>query len=213
MLGIIRVLTTQDESVLLEHGRLMNHEGAVETRTQCIPDQPFGIHDDLTAARAVPKIVALAKRFEADKRIDAIAISCAADPALGECRTAVSLPVIGAGVSGAYAARMVSDSVAVLGITEDVPDRMRAALGPALHSVRHHPDLRKTTDLAGPDARQALLTCAQKAQSDGATAILFACTGFSTIRLKPHFDAHLAIPSIDLVQAQAIAYKLQRNQG
>ena len=213
MLGIIRVLSTQDESVLLEHGRLMNRTAAVDSRTRCIPDQPFGVHDEASAARAVPKIVALAKSFEADERIDAISISCAADPALEQCREAVRLPVAGAGVCGAHAARMVSDSVAVLGISKTVPEGMKAALGPALHSVHHHPKLRKATDLFGPQARQALLACAQQAQSDGATAVLFACTGFSTIHLKPHFDAHLAIPSIDLVQAQAIAYNLLRNKG
>lgn len=213
MLGIIRVLTTDDESVLLEHGRLMNHEAAVQSVTRCIPDQPFGIHDAPTQSQAVPKIVELAKSFEADERIDAVSISCAADPALDECREAVSLPIIGAGVSGAYAARMVSDSVAVLGITETAPDHMRAALGPALHSVRCHPALRKATDLSEEGSRQALLKCAQEAQENGATAILFACTGFSTIHLKPHFDAALTIPSIDLVQAQAIAYKLLLSEG
>lgn len=213
MLGVIRVLTTEDESVLLEHGRLMKDQLSVDTLTRCIPGQPFGVHDKSTEAQAVPKIVDLARSFEADERIDAISISCAADPALEEVRQAVSLPVIGSGVSGAYAARMVSDSVAVLGIAETVPDQMRDALGPAFHSVRYHPDLRKATDLPGEGTRQALLECAREAEAEGSTGILFACTGFSTIHLKPYFDTHLTIPSIDLVQAQAIAYTLLATEG
>lgn len=213
MLGIIRVLTTEDESVLKEHGRLMKEESSVDSLTRCIPDQPFGIYDAVTEAQAAPKIVELARTLEADERIAAISISCAADPALEEVRQAVSLPVIGAGVSGAYAARMISSSVAVLGITEAVPDQMRVALGPALHSVRFHPLFRKATDLHADGARKALLECAQDAEEEGATAILFACTGFSTIHLKSYFDSRLTIPSIDLVQAQAIAYTLLAVEG
>lgn len=213
MLGIIRVLTTEDDSILLEHGRLMREAMRLESVTRCIPDQPSGIHDAGSEAAAVPKVLALARELVATERVDALSISCAADPGLREAREAVPVPVIGAGESGAHAARMVSESVAVIGIAEDVPPGMRNALRDALHSTRFHPELRTAADLLEPGAREKLLSCAEAAQEEGATAILFACTGFSTIHLKPYFDARLRIPSIDLVQAQAIAYSLLQTGG
>lgn len=103
---------------------------------------------------------------------------------------------------------MISDAIAVIGITEAVPAGMRASLGDTLHSARVAPGFRRTTDLLRAGAHEALLEQATTAQEDGATAILFACTGFSTIQLKRCFDEYLSIPTIDLVQAQAIAASL-----
>lgn len=208
MLGIIRVLTTADEAVLGEHSRLMRASHGIESVSQCIADQPHGIYDDETETVAVPKIVALAKELAAREDVDVVSISCAADPALAEARAAVDVPVLGAGECGAHAAMMVADRVAVIGIGDDAPPRMRAILGERFHSYRVSPGHRRSTDLFAEDALESLTGVAQQAIDEGAGAILFACTGFSTIGLKDHLASRVSVPVIDLVQAQANAYSL-----
>ncbi|MGO3832605.1 MAG: aspartate/glutamate racemase family protein [Microbacteriaceae bacterium] len=208
MLGIIRVLSTTDEQVLQEHARLMEESHGFIAHTECIADQPHGIYDDASEAIAVPKIVELAHKLEARGDIDAVSISCAADPALAAAREAVRIPVLGAGECGAHAAMMVADKVAVIGISDDTPPRMRAILGDRFHSYRVSERHRRSTDLFADDALEALHVEAQHAANEGANAILFACTGFSTIGLKDYLAPRLQIPVIDLVQAQANAYSL-----
>ena len=96
MLGIIRVLTTEDEKILHEHTAIMDKEFGISLISRCIPDQPNGIYDDATEAVAVPKIEKLAKKMVEEDRVDAITISCAADPAVESCRSLVNVPVFGA---------------------------------------------------------------------------------------------------------------------
>jgi len=134
MLGIIRVLTTGNQEVLQEHGRIMKEGFQVESVTRCIEGQENGIHNDLTEAIAIPKIIALAKKMSEEHDIDAITISCAADPALDEVRLVASLPILGAGVCGAYAASKVGQRVAIVGITATPPERMVKELGDRFHS-------------------------------------------------------------------------------
>ncbi|MEX3978281.1 hypothetical protein AB4Y45_04750 [Paraburkholderia sp. EG287A] len=65
-LGIIRVLTTQNEAVLLEHGRLIKAQYGIDSFSRCIPGQPTGIFDAATEALAASKIVELGRQMEAD---------------------------------------------------------------------------------------------------------------------------------------------------
>lgn len=208
MLGILRVLTTENEEILLEHGKLMESALGVQSVTACIPDQPNGIYNAETEVAAIPKIVELAKEMAARKGVDALTISCAADPALDEMRDAVDLPVLGAGICGAHAACMVGSRVGVMGITDAAPSRMRQELGDHFHSYSFSVELRKTTDLMEEEAKKKLLLVAKEAIAGGADVLLFACTGFSTIRLKDYLVSHVDVPVIDLVEAQAIAYRM-----
>ncbi|WP_025105341.1 aspartate/glutamate racemase family protein [Microbacterium paraoxydans] len=208
MLGIIRVLTTTDEAVLGEHSRLMRESHGIDSVSRCIADQPHGIYNDESEAVAAPKILELAAELGSRPDVDAISISCAADPALIEARSALDIPVFGAGECGAYAAMMVADRVAVIGIGDDLPERMRTILGDRFHSYRVSPEHRRSTDLFADDALDALTRLAQQAVDEGAGAILFACTGFSTIGLQAHLASSIQIPVIDLVQSQAVAYSL-----
>lgn len=208
MLGIIRVLTTENENVLLEHGRRIEAQTGIATLSRCIQDQPHGIHDEATELIAEPKILALAKELEAEPGVQALAISCAADPGLTLVREHTDLPVIGAGQAGAFAARMVGEKIAVIGILDEPLPRMRAALGEAFHSYRYSPAHRKATDLFEDSAKPALLRLAEDARREGADVILFACTGFSTIDLKSYLAEQITIPIIDLVEAQATALTL-----
>lgn len=208
MLGIIRVLTTDDSHVLEEHGKKMKKVYGIDAVSRCIPSQPNGIYDDASEREAIPKIMSLASEMADDEDIDAITISCAADPALDEARDAVTVPVLGAGTSGAHAASMVGGKVGIIGITEEPPIRMKTLLGERFHSYSFEPTLRKTTDLFSDDAKGKLLEVSKTAIHSGADVILFACTGFSTINLKDYLAEHISVPVVDLVEAQAITYQL-----
>ncbi|WP_077302183.1 aspartate/glutamate racemase family protein [Virgibacillus pantothenticus] len=212
MLGIIRVLTTKDNQVLQEHGSRLTELYGIRSTSICIGSQPNGIYDDESEKVAIPKIVALAQEMAEDEEIKAITISCAADPGLEEARQVVDIPVFGAGVCGAYAASMVGSKVAVVGITEQPPPAMKKQLGETFYNYAFSPRLRKTTDLFQQYAKPELLRVINKAIEAGADVILFACTGFSTIRLKAYLQKHLEVPVIDLVEAQGIAYQLFRKE-
>ncbi|WP_404455369.1 aspartate/glutamate racemase family protein [Virgibacillus necropolis] len=208
MLGIIRVLTTEQDNILQEHSKKMEESYQIKSITRCIPAQPNGIYDAESEKKAIPKIVNLVQEMVKGESLDAITISCAADPALNEAREVVGVPVLGAGVSGAHAASMVGNSVGVIGIGGEPPIRLKEELGNRFHSYSFSPNLRKTTDLFSEGAKVELLEIANKVKQSGADVILFACTGFSTIRLKDFFVGKIDVPVIDLVEAQAIAYQL-----
>jgi allantoin racemase len=208
MLGIIRVLTTEDEGILQEHSRVMKQEFNIDTISRCIPDQWNGIHNDETERLAVPKIEALVKSMVENDGVTAITISCAADPAVDSCRKLVDVPVYGAGAVGTHAALMVSQKVGVLGITPNVPSNIASKLGENLLAYTWPEGVKTTVDLLEEDAKKRAIGACQDLVNQGATSILFACTGFSTIGLKSELVKHIKVPVIDLVQAQAIAYSL-----
>lgn len=208
VLGIIRVLTTSDENVLEEHGKQMNEYLNINSDTFCIPDQWNGIYDVESERKALPKIVKLVKEMEESNKYSALTISCAADPALNQCRDNVTLPIIGAGSAGAYAASMIGNQIGVIGITEEVPENIGNILKTKFHSYRHEPSVRKTVDLFSEYSQAKLLNIVKSQVEKGADTILFACTGFSTIKLKKYIFNYLNVPVIDLVEAQAITFRL-----
>ncbi|MGM0900533.1 MAG: aspartate/glutamate racemase family protein [Bacillota bacterium] len=208
MLGIIRVLTTDNEEILLEHGNSMDEHFQIKSITRCIPEQSKGIYDAETEKVAIPKIIELAKQMVHENQLNAITISCAADPALEETRAAVDIPILGAGVCGAHAASMVGNKVGIIGITDAPPERMKKELGERFHSYSYSSNLRKTTDLFSEHAKQQLLQVVKQVIQSGADVLLFACTGFSTIKLKDYLSKKVHVPIIDLVEAQAIAFQL-----
>lgn len=64
-IGLIRVLTTLKEELLNLHGDLvMKYYPGFQVVSRCIPDQPEGIHDYETERTAVPKVLALARRWK-----------------------------------------------------------------------------------------------------------------------------------------------------
>ena len=82
--GLIRVLTTEDQDILLAHEKLLNQYFPMLTvETKCIPDQYEGIHSPELCMLAVPKIVETAKSF---RDVDMIIVSCADDPGVEEIR-------------------------------------------------------------------------------------------------------------------------------
>jgi Asp/Glu/hydantoin racemase len=200
LLGIIRVLSTDDPDSRDAHGRAITAEHGVRTVSRCIPDQPHGIHDPASHARAVPKIVTIARDL-ATEGASAVVISCAADPGLAEARAAVAVPVWGAGSSAAAVATAVGGRVGVLGITEDVPAAMAEVLGDRLVAHRRPDGVTRTTDLPTPHGRAAALHSVGELISAGAQVILFACTGLTTIDLAAAARSRWNIPVIDAVRA------------
>jgi Asp/Glu/hydantoin racemase len=200
VIGIIRVLTTDDEEVLNRHGRLLEGHYGFETLNRCIPDQPTGIHDDRTEAVAIPKIVALARELE-DEGADALLISCAADPALAETRRAVRIPVLGAGSAGASTALALGERVGVLSITDHVPSAMAKVLGDRVVALERPDGVTNTTHLMEPGGVERSLDAAERLVDAGADTIVFACTGYVTIGMAPRIQRALNVPTVDPVLA------------
>jgi Asp/Glu/hydantoin racemase len=147
LVGVIRVVTSADEDFLQSHARVLEAHFGFPTVTRCIPDQLHGIHDGVTMAAAVPKIVRVAQDLVTRDDVDLILISCAADPGIAEVRAAVGIPVVGAGSAGAAVALSSGDAVGVLGITDDVPEAVAEVLGRRLVAAVRPRGVRRTTEL------------------------------------------------------------------
>ncbi|MBK1783812.1 aspartate/glutamate racemase family protein [Prauserella cavernicola] len=198
--GVVRVLTTSDQELLTAHGRAITDEHGIATRSVCIPDQPHGVFDPDSHAAAAPKIVAESVAL-AESGAAAIVISCAADPALAEARAAVPVPVLGAGSTSAAVAAAVSNDVGVLGINDQAPEAVSAVLGSRLVAYRRPEGVRKTTDLLTEQGRRASLAAVGALVDDGASTILFSCTGLTSIALGPEARAAWSVPVVDAVRA------------
>jgi Asp/Glu/hydantoin racemase len=180
-LGLIRVLTTNDDETLNAHSRLLQscfENFAIETR--CISDQPEGIHDAETETIAIPKILELAKEFER-RGADVIFISCAADPGVEEARTLLKIPVIGAGSACAFVALSLGSRIGALGITEGIPEAMAGILREKLVYSAKPEGVNTTLDLLSDKGKEEALKAAILLRGKGCDTIALACTGMSTI--------------------------------
>ncbi|MCI1821943.1 MAG: aspartate/glutamate racemase family protein [Megasphaera sp.] len=210
MLGIIRVLTTDDSKVFESHGVIIKERYGIHVKSYCIPDQPYGIHDEVTETAAIPKIITLAKNIEADG-VKAILISCAADPGLQQVRASVHIPVIGAGTCAAALALTLGKRVGVLNLTGHTPSSPAAILGERQVMEVAPEGVDNTTDLMTPSGKMAAI----KALGELAAAcdvIMLACTGFATIHFAEKMRKHVPIPIVDAIEASgAVAQLILRN--
>lgn len=200
MIGLIRVLSIDDPQELHAHADAIQHLVDEPVVTRGIPDQPYGIHDDETLATATDKIIVVGQRLVAHGASQLI-VSCAADPAVGRLRKVLTVPVIGAGSAAAKLARSQTNRVGVLGITSNVPDCIREGLGATLVAATTPDGVSNTTDLKRPDGHRAAVQGAQDLADQGAQAILFACTGLTTIGLAQPVAEATGTLVIDAVQA------------
>lgn len=200
-IGIIRVFSTDDQKVLNAHGNKIEALYGFECINRAIGNQEKGIFDNESEELAIPKIIELAKVFE-NEGVKAIAISCAADPALEEVRKILKIPVIGAGSSAAHLAKSISRNIGVLTIANEVPDIIVEILGPSLVSWRKPDGINNTADLLEDEAIEKSLDAAKRLIEDGADTILFACTGYITIGFEKILKEHLDIEVIDPVAAE-----------
>ncbi|MFC7328895.1 aspartate/glutamate racemase family protein [Marinactinospora rubrisoli] len=206
-IGVIRVVTTDDDAYLNAHGDLIRAEyGAdVDTVSRCIPGQPDGVHDDATFARASVKVADLAARMEREDAVDALLISCAADPGLARARERVRVPVIGAGSAAARRALELGERVGVLDLTPRTPESVASVLGDRRVAALVPEGVTRTHDLLGRAGVEASVRAAGRLVEMGAGTIMFACTGMSTIGLAAELAGRIDVPVVDAVRAGAEA--------
>lgn len=203
-IGLIRVLTTDDPKVLNLHGRIiMDLFPDLEVITRCISGHPQGVFDQATEDRAWPKVVALAREMAAEG-LKAVIVSCAADPGVKQAREVLDIPVIGAGSAAAHVALSLSNNVAALGITEDIPAVMAAVLGPALLAAGQPAGVENTVDLMGPTGKESSIAEARRLKELGAQVLVLACTGMSTIGVAADIRRELGLKVVDPVAATGL---------
>ncbi|MST55697.1 hydantoin racemase [Pyramidobacter sp. SM-530-WT-4B] len=202
-IGLIRVLTTQDQELLQLHGRMIEScFPSLSVESRCIADQDEGIHDEASHAKALPKVLALGRVF-ADENVDAVYISCAGDPGVRILQRELAVPVIGAGTATAHAAGAYGVPVGVLGITDDVPEEIAKVLGERIVGSLRPPQLHTTLDLFRPDAMDALAEAGRALKSKGAKLLLLACTGLATINAAPELRRRVGLPVLDPLRCAA----------
>ncbi len=201
--GVIRVLTTEDPEFLAAHGRILERDFGLATVNRCIPDQPKGIYDDESERIAVPKIIQIARGL-AGEGVDAIVVSCAADPAVSELRSELKIPVIGAGSSVAAVALSLADRVGVLNLTETAPGPVRAILGDHFAGEDAPEGVRNSPELLTDWGQRAALEAARRLSELGAGALVLACTGYATIGMADTLRKRLGMVAVDPVRAAGL---------
>ena len=204
---LIRVLTTNDESLLRRHGDILERTfPGLRVESRCIPDQPEGIHDSGTERLAIPKVIALAREMERDG-VGGILVSCAGDPAVRTLQRDLTVPVVGAGIATAHLARSFGAAVGVLGIMEDVPEEMRAILGDALVASGRPDGVSSTLDLMTHGGRERTIASARLMRDRGARVLALACTGFATIGIAAVLREQTGLVVIDPLIAAGAAMR------
>lgn len=204
MLGIIRVISMDDEQAIAMHGNLIEQHYGIETVSACLPDQPKGIYDEETEQQSLPKIVQLARQLE-QRGCTSIGISCAADPALELTRAQVQVPVYGAGSCAAHFALTAAHRIGVLTILEEVPPLIRSILGDAYIGMDRPDGVITTLDLLTPEGRAGAFAAASRLQAQGAQAIVLACTGFATIGFAAELRARTGLIAVDPILSMGAA--------
>lgn len=202
-IGLIRVLTTEDEELLNLHGKiLMEKFPMLEVESRCIPDQYEGIHSHELEAVAVPKIVELAKSFR-DK--DMILVSCADDPGVKEIREALpGMPVTGGGETTVALATKYGEKIAVLGIVDYAPKAYLRMIPDKLIAVARPDGVNSTLDLMTPEGKASCIRKAQELKELGAEVIALGCTGLTTIGIAKEIEEATGLTVIDPVLAQGV---------
>ena len=209
-IGIIRVLTTDDQQLLAAHGRLLEEfikHPDLEVINRCIEGYPQGLAEEKDIPRAIPKIVHLGQEMVHEEKVTALLVSCAADPGVSELRQAVDIPVIGAGSASAAMAFSLGHPVGALGITDWRLPAITDTLGPRLVGWETPEGVNTTLDLMSDRGRKRFIQAGERLKRQGAQIILLACTGFSTIRIAPLLERRLRLPVIDpLIASGFVAY-------
>jgi len=212
-IGLIRVLTLTDQREIDRHGSIIESAfPGLKVTSSCIENHLKGLYDKASEEEARPKIIGLAKELEKD--VEAIIVSCAADPAVEELKNELCIPVIGAGESMAAVSRTLGDSIGVLTITNEVPDPVAKGLQDHCLAWTKVEGVETTRDLEEEDIVARVINAANDLEKQGCNVIALACTGFSTIGVAPKICREIGIPVIDpVLAAGSIAYHLMLNKG
>ena len=200
--GLIRVLTTEDEEVLSAHGKqIMSYFPELQVETKCIPDQYEGIHSPELGELAIPKIVKTAQSFT---DVDMIIVSCADDPGVAEIRKVLSdIPVTGGGETTVALALKYGSKIGVLGITDYAPQAYRRMI-PDQMILGRPEGVHSTLDLMTPEGKESVLKLGLKLKEHGAEVIALACTGLATIGIAKDLENETGLPVIDPVMAEGL---------
>jgi len=203
MIGIIRVVTTEDDQILHQHGRMIEAQYGIKTISACIPDQPDGIYDEDSYNRAILKVVLLGQQL-VDSGCQVLTISCMDDPGVSELRDQVKVPVIGAGSATAYLARAYGKPVGLLDIAAEPPKVMQEILGDMLACHEVPAGISTTREIMHSTGRKLAMESVRRMARCGVETIVFACTGYSTIRLAEEIRQEVGIHVIDPVEAEGL---------
>ncbi|MEO3993002.1 MAG: AroM family protein [Desulfurococcaceae archaeon TW002] len=216
VIGLIRVLTTRDEELLNLHGKIIESAfPELRVVSRCIEDQPKSIYDRESEELAKPKILRLAREFEREG-VNAIIVSCAADPAVKEARKKLRVPVIGAGSAAASLALAYGDKVGVLNLTEDTPEVIKRVLGSHLVAEGKPEGVKSTLDLMTDWGRESAKKALKDLLKHDVNVIVLACTGYSTIGFARIAEEITGVPVVDpVIAAGAVTLSLlkQRTVG
>ncbi|MBT1004088.1 hydantoin racemase [Paenarthrobacter sp. DKR-5] len=198
-IGLIRALTTADPRLLHAHGGALERAFGFHVISKCIEGQPHGVYDAGSRAAAAPKVADLAEELAPD--VDAIIISCTADPGLSESRGRVPVPVIGAGASAAAAALTFGGAVGVLGLSSSTASPIPQLLGDRLVHVDGAQGVERTTQLLTPTGVFETIYAAERLAAAGAEVIVQASTGLTSIGMAAELRRRLGLPVVDAVMA------------
>lgn len=197
--GVIRALTTSDRRLLNSHGKLLQESFGFDVTSRCIAGQPSGVYNEESLRAAVPKVVDLALDMAGD--VDALIVSCAADPGLAEVRSVVGIPVIGAGSAAAAAALSFGGRAGVLGLRQSVPGPISEALGDRMLLIDGPESVETPEEFLMPTGIFDSLAAAHMLVDAGADVIVEASTGLTSIGMAEVLRRRLGIPVIDPVMA------------
>ncbi len=207
-IGLIRVRTLDAVGEVDSHGPLTERAfPGLQVTCHCIKDQPYGIHDEESEARAIPKVVDLGMCLA--NTVDAIIVSCAADPGVDVLRRELRIPVIGPGRSAAGIARTLGKATGVITLTDAVPAVVRDGLGDCFLTWKKVQGVKTGLDFQSEAGYRNALKAAEELAASGSETLLLACTGLSSIGIAPRMSAALGIPVVDpLLAAGSVAYVL-----
>ena len=211
---MIRVVTLKDEELLNLHGKIIESAfPELRVISRCIEDQPKGIYDRESEEIAKPKILKLAREFEREG-VDAVIVSCAADPAVREARRELKIPVIGAGSAAASLALAYGERVGVLNLTEGTPEVIKRILGPHLVVEERPEGVENTLDLMTERGRRAVERALRNLLKHDVDVIVLACTGYSTIGFAKVAKEITGVPVVDpVVAAGAVTLSILKQRA
>jgi Asp/Glu/hydantoin racemase len=212
--GLIRVVSITDENILNIHGRIIERLfPEIKVISRSIEDQPEGIYDKETEKKAIPKILRIAEEFEKEG-MDAVIISCAADPGVREARAKLKIPVIGAGSAVASLALGYGERIGVLNLNEETPEIIRELLGSHLIAEEYPKNVRTTLDLMSDKGLEEALKALKRLLERNVDVVVLGCTGYSTIGFIKHVRKITSKIVIDPVMAAGVlTYSLLKKRA
>ncbi|MCX8168600.1 MAG: aspartate/glutamate racemase family protein [Candidatus Methanomethylicia archaeon] len=201
IIGLIRVITLIDEHMLNIHGRIIERAfPELKVISKCIEGFPKGLYNRESMEMAKPEILRLAREFE-KQGVEAIIISCTADPAVLEARKELKIPVIGAGSAAASISLALGERIGVLNLTEETPEVIKRILKDHLVKEVAPKGVWNTLDLLTYWGKEAAKEALKTLIESRVNVIMLGCTGYSTIGFARVAEELFKVSIVDPVMA------------